>query len=255
MVKIAAAKPSLIPATLALLVLILFGYILFNDLEPGRNTEHDVNPPIEIIDEPPPLTVIDWPDESMTLDEEAQQFVDQLVTESSEPVAINENEDQFVLMGSTINIPDTEDQPLLVKDIVQEDLSDNALFYVHLVTEKDIQGLWGIVQAGLIDKFRQGLHIEGITPNKDMLQVIIPSNADEKLSSGFSSFLGKILSSKVDRSYIYNFKTKKMGRDANIIHPGQQLIMIHFSPSDLQQIYQFFSKQRNQEVEAFSVPS
>ncbi|MDQ7073409.1 MAG: hypothetical protein Q9N32_08150 [Gammaproteobacteria bacterium] len=57
-----SAKPSLVPAILALIVLIIFGYVLFMDLEPSKNRQHDVNPPIEIIDEPPPLTIITEPD-------------------------------------------------------------------------------------------------------------------------------------------------------------------------------------------------
>lgn len=255
MAKKTAAKPSLLPAILALLVLAIFGYILFIDLEPSRSTEHNVNPPIEIIDQPPPLTVIEQADELIQLDDEAEAFVSQLATISTEAIIINENEDQFVVMDSTLAVSDTEQQTLSVRNIVQDEaLSDDALFYVHLVTDKDVQGLWGIVQAGLIDKFRQGLHIKGISPNKDMLQAVIPANADEQLSTGLSSFLGKILSNKVDNSYIYNFETKKMGRDANTIHPGQQLIMIHFSPHELQQIYQFFAEKRNQDIETFAIP-
>ena len=44
-----------------------------------------------------------------------------------------------------------------------------------------------------------------------------------------------------------------MGRDSNVIHPGQQLVVIHFSPEELKQIYQFFSEQRNQETETFAI--
>lgn len=145
-------------------------------------------------------------------------------------------------------------QKLSVKEIIQSgDMPDNALFYLHRVTDNDLQGLWGIIQAGLIEKFRQGVHIEGVTPNKDMVRAVIPANADEKLASGFSSFLGKILTQKVNSSYIYNFSTHTMNRDPNLIYPGQQLIMIHFAPEELKQIYQFFSDKRNQGVESFAI--
>ena len=145
-------------------------------------------------------------------------------------------------------------QKLSVKEIIQSgDMPDNALFYLHRVTKDDLQGLWGIIQAGLIDKFRQGVHIEGIAPNKDMVRAVIPADADEKLTSGFSSFLGKILTRKVNSSYVYNFSTHTMNHDPNLIYPGQQLIMIHFAPEELKQIYQFFSDKRNQGVESFAI--
>lgn len=145
-------------------------------------------------------------------------------------------------------------QELSIKDIVQNgNLPDNALFYLHRVTEADKQGLWGIVQAGLIDKFREGVSIEGLSSNKDTVQAIIPADADEKLPSGLSSFLGKILNDKVTTSYVYNYNTHVMTNDPNRIYPGQQLILIHFNTNELSDIYQFFSDKRNQGVETFAI--
>ena len=168
-------------------------------------------------------------------------------------------------IGELKNSNIADDQPLIaiithgsqavtLKDItLSEVLPDDALFYLHRVTDQDVQGLWGIVQTGLIDKFRHGLQIDGIAINKDLIHAIIPPDADEKLSSGFSSFLGKILNSKVDDSFVYNLKTQSMGRDANLIYPGQQLILIHFSALELKHIYQFFSERRNQGIETFAI--
>ena len=130
-----------------------------------------------------------------------------------------------------------------IKDIIPSDEQlDDTLFYLHRVTHDDNQGLWGIIQAGLIDKFRQGVAIKGVNQNKEFVSAVIPKDADEKLLSGLSSFLGKILNQKVDNSYIYNFKSKIMGRDANFIQPGQQLALIAFQANELAEIYQFFSK-------------
>ncbi len=254
MAAITPAKPSLVPAILALLILMLFGYILFSDLNPSSSTEHDINPPIEIIDTPPPLTVITEPDTLLQKEQEAEAFVDQLATATTEPVTIDKENDQFVRHDSVITLPDTNNEPLAIKDIVQDEaMADDALFYIHSVTDKDVQGLWGIVQAGLINKFRQGLHLKGVSKNKDTLQAVIPANADEKLPSGLSSFLGSILADKVNSSYIYNFNSHKMGRDSNIIHPGQQIVVIHFSPDELKKIYQFFADQRNHDIETFAI--
>lgn len=145
-------------------------------------------------------------------------------------------------------------EELSVKEIVQSgELPDNALFYLHRVTEEDRQGLWGIIQSGLIQRFRQGLPLEGIAANKDRVSVTIPADADEPLPTGLSSFLGKILNQKVESSYIYNFSTHTMGHDPNLIHPGQQLILIHFSPDELKRIYLFFADQRNEQAQSFAI--
>jgi hypothetical protein len=367
----AKSAPSLIPAVLALLIIILFGYLIFTDLESTR-TEHEL-PPIEIIEVPEqmPLTVIEEQnvpvDNEDVIEQEAKQFVKQLSQTTQSAVAIKEGNDQFVGKDTTISLPniiqrattlssllaDTElapetpitldyttetqtltslealsnsiedhtatitiitadgsiiskpladiinqqkiamaDEVTLVelnkhhietnyaqlsqldidpsqdlqasitlgtKELALSELIDNSdqnessLFYIHRVTDKDGQGLWGIIQTGLIEKFRQGLQIEGIKKNKDLAQAIIPADADEKLESGLSSFLGKILDKKVDTSYIYNFHTDVMGRDANLIHPGQQVILIEFSAKELSSIYQFFSDKRNQGTETFAI--
>jgi len=145
-------------------------------------------------------------------------------------------------------------QELSINDMIPDNAQDpNSLYYLHSVTENDVQGLWGIIQTGLIDKFRQGLRLEGISQNKDLIQAVIPSDADEKLSSGLSSFLGKILDKKVDNSYIYNIKTQGVSFDARALHSGQQLVIIRFSPDELKQIYQFFSDKRNQGTNTFAI--
>lgn len=145
-------------------------------------------------------------------------------------------------------------EELSVKDIIQSgELPDNALFYLHRVSDKDYQGLWGIIQTGLIHRFRQGLSLEGLASNKDLLRVTIPADADEPLPTGLSSFLGKVLNHKVESSYIYNFSTHTMGHDPNLIHPGQQLILIHFSADELKQIYLFFAEHRNEQAQSFAI--
>lgn len=141
---------------------------------------------------------------------------------------------------------------LSVNDIVKSGgLEASALFYLHRVTEADRQGLWGIIQSGLIQRFRQGLALEGI--NKDLVRVTIPADADEPLPTGLSSFLGKVLNNKVESSYIYNYTTSTMGHNPDLIYPGQQLILIHFSSKELKDIYQFFADQRNEQAQTFAI--
>ena len=257
------SKPSLFPALMALIASVLIGYFLYSNLESSRQ-EHLIGPPIEIIDPQEPVTVIKPEAAPLSSDQiieqEAKAFIETLAKPQNTPITIEEHQDAFVRHDSVIVLPESDatlnadSQTLSIKDILPSgDMSDNALFYLHRVTKADLQGLWGIIQAGLIDKFREGIHIEGIAPNKEMVQAIIPANADEKLASGFSSFLGKILNQKVNTSYIYNFNSHTMSRDPNLIRPGQQLILIHFAPNELTDIYQFFSDKRNQGVDTFAI--
>ena len=146
-------------------------------------------------------------------------------------------------------------QEIAIKDIFGDDIdmmTDNSLLYLHRVTEADRQGLWGIVQTGLIEIFRRGMHLEGLG-RQSTVSVIIPPDADEPLPDGFSSFLGKILDGKVSVSYVYNFKTNSMGRDPNLVYPGQQLILIRFSPDELRDIYMYFAERRGQSVKTFAI--
>jgi hypothetical protein len=370
MAKLSAAKPSLVPAILALCIFIILGYLLFTDSHPSR-TEHTLDP-IELVDAQPPLTIIEpekpAPNSEEVIEQEAGAFVEALAPAQTESATtLTESDDQFIRHDGTVSLPNletrnttikqlltdqnlsadtkvtlnyiakeeiktslaelantTEDhtvvitiitsdgtsvtaplaellnqdnvdnsaaityiketpismqltigelaesgvdadqnliaiinhgtQEIIIKEIVQSDeLADSALFYLHRVSERDRQGLWGIIQAGLIAKFREGLHLEGISSNKDLMHVTIPADADEKLTSGLSSFLGKLLNTKVTSSYIYNFSTETMGRDPNIVHPGQQLVLIHFSANELKQVYQFFSDKRNQGIETFAI--
>lgn len=145
-------------------------------------------------------------------------------------------------------------QKLDIADLIDSDSEEmqNSLFYLHRVTEEDIQGLWGIIQTGLIGNFRQGIRLqrEGA---EQKVSVLIPADADEPLPTGLSSFLGKILHQKVSTSYVYNFNTHSMGYDANLIRPGQELILIRFSEDELKEIYQFFAEQRSNTTETFAI--
>ncbi len=183
--------------------------------------------------------------DEITLVETQHHHIETTVAELNE---LNIDPQQTLLASITLGV-----RNFAVSDLISDNENNGGLYYVHRVTEQDQQGLWGIIQTGLIDKFRHGLRIDGVLHNKELAQAVIPADADEKLASGMSSFLGKILDSKVDHSYIYNFHTKSMGRNANLIHPGQQVILIEFSAAELADIYQFFSDNRNQGIESFAI--
>ncbi|MGB0466545.1 MAG: hypothetical protein ACPGF7_03310 [Pontibacterium sp.] len=115
--------------------------------------------------------------------------------------------------------------------------NDKQLYYIHAVNEGDEQGLWGIVQSGLTRTFAEGIRL---SDQQDILYANIPKDADERLDSHQSSFLGRLLQSKVTTTYIYNYRSGNLGEDPNLIEPGQQLIIVSFSEDELIRVYEHF---------------
>ena len=214
-----------------------------------------------------PITILDQDGQAKT--KPLSEYFDQYDANTDAVITLlNEQQHTLTVTGAELNNIDDIDnsetvavtirregeQLLPISDIVKSDtLSDDTLFYLHHVTRKDQQGLWGIIQAGLTEQFRQGVHIGDSPTNKESVQLIIPADADEKLASGLSSFLGKIINEKAKSSYVYNFNNHTMGRDPDKIRPGQQLVLIHFTIEELTQIYQFFSDHSRQGTTVFTV--
>ena len=121
------------------------------------------------------------------------------------------------------------------------DNSANTLFYIHGVTEGDDQGLWGIIQKGLMHTFSKGIQV-----NQDMVTADIPRSADERLANRTSSFLGTILDRKVKDTYVYNYEKGILGQNPDLISPGQELIIVTFTEDELISIYKHFAEQNSQ---------
>ncbi|MDX1518664.1 MAG: hypothetical protein R3318_00985 [Gammaproteobacteria bacterium] len=123
--------------------------------------------------------------------------------------------------------------------LMDEDINSENVFYVRNVTENDDQGIWGIVHNGLIDNFATGIALRrGETIRK--YRISIPRDADEMRDDATSSYLGRLIQKKTAESYVYNFKQGKMGRNPDLIYPGQEIIIIKFSADELINIYQHF---------------
>lgn len=121
----------------------------------------------------------------------------------------------------------------------EEAASDNSIFYVRNITKDDVQGLWGIVHNGLVKNFASGIAIRrGQEINE--YQVEIPPNADERLPDRSSSFLGKMIDRKTHESYVYNYKKGIMGKNPDLLIPGQEVVIIGFTPQELYKIYEHF---------------
>lgn len=129
-----------------------------------------------------------------------------------------------------------------VADLLKEEekLSPDSVFYVRTVRPTDKHGIWGIVHDGIIKNFARGMAIRR-GEEVNTYQVEIPRDADEKLQDESSSFLGKMIYDKTMKSYVYNYKQNRMGRNPDQVSPGQEIVIINFEPDELIRIYKHFA--------------
>ncbi len=127
--------------------------------------------------------------------------------------------------------------------LMGEEIPEDAIFYVRTVTPEDSQGMWGIIHHGLIDNFARGIAIRR-GERLDTYRVDIPPQADELNPDRSSSYLGRLIHRKVLESYVYNFMHGKIGRNPDVIHPGQELIIIRYDDDELIDIYKHFVQQQ-----------
>ena len=125
-----------------------------------------------------------------------------------------------------------------LRELLTETQSDKKrIFYLHAVNVKDDQGIWGIIQHGLIGTFSKGI---ALSQAEGEVTALIPQDADEMLLSKRSSFLGKLLNNKVLTTYVYNFEQGNIGKNPDVIRPGQQLIIVTFTEEELMSVYLHF---------------
>lgn len=118
--------------------------------------------------------------------------------------------------------------------------AEDAVFYIKTVEDDDKQGIWGIIQRALVDNFARGIALQ-VGEDVDVYQVAIPELADEITPANASSFLGKVIHGKSSASYVYNFANGRMGENPDIVHPGQEILIIRFTSSELVEIYRYFA--------------
>ena len=124
--------------------------------------------------------------------------------------------------------------------LAQERAKDpDSLFYVRTVRQGDQQGIWGILHHGLLENFARGM---AIRRGKEVstYKVDIPTDADEKLADSTSSYLGQMIHTKSQRSWVYNYQLDRMGKNPHEIYPGQEIVIVKFSPDELIDIYKHF---------------
>ena len=115
----------------------------------------------------------------------------------------------------------------------------DSVFYVRTVRDTDDQGIWGIIYDGIMTNFAQGMAIRR-GKEVNTYKIDIPRNADELLPDQSSSFLGKLIYKKAKESYVYNFTKNRMGRNPDLVTPGQEIVIINFEPEELIGIYKHF---------------
>ncbi|NIR29873.1 MAG: hypothetical protein GWN84_11290 [Gammaproteobacteria bacterium] len=122
---------------------------------------------------------------------------------------------------------------------VDKEVAADAIFYVRTVQPGDEQGIWGIIHHGLIENFARGIAIRR-GEALDTYRVEIPEHADERLPDNSSSYLGKLIFEKTKQSSVYNFKVGRIGKNPNLINPGQEIVIVSFTPEELIAIYKHF---------------
>jgi hypothetical protein len=189
------------------------------------------------------------------LENEAAAFLDGLAhsdrsSDSSNSNAISPREFSFVdsvdaLLVKGQDHVQVENHSVPLAEIMRsagKPIDRGSYYFMHKVTESDAQGIWGVIQADLMRRFADGV---AISRGEDSQQyhILIPKNADEKLDNGQSSFLGKVLYHKSQRSVIYNTWAGERRFGLDDILPEQDVVIIDFTREELIGIYQYFVTQ------------
>ena len=185
-----------------------------------------------------------------------REALERLLAEPEKPISIIKTVRYFEVTtlrellgteGDTDTLLDVVRRPYRIEtatlaDLLERQKAENpdSIFYLHTVRPTDEQGIWGIVQFGLMDNFARGMAIRR-GEDTETYTVRIPRDADERLHDQSSSFLGKLIDRKTKESFVYNFREDRMGRNPDRIHPGQEIVIINFEPQELVSIYRHFA--------------
>jgi hypothetical protein len=177
----------------------------------------------------------DASESSVSVVKKVEQFEVTTIKELLEDQSIAQDE-QIKFIRKPYKLQSTTVDELLMG---KTDVADDNVFYVKNVTGDDAQGIWGIVHNSLVKNFASGIAIRR-DEKIHKYQVDIPMDADERLANHSSSFLGKMIGDKTSESFVYNYEKGKMGRNPDLIYPGQEIVIISFKPDELVRIYQHF---------------
>lgn len=140
-----------------------------------------------------------------------------------------------------VDLPLTEQSPVTLADLIgpEETIPSDAVLYVHTVTSRDNEGIWGIVHEGILENFARGVAVHR-GESTETYQVDIPEDADQRRPDNSSSFLGRLIHEKTRQSYVYNYRTDRVGRNPDLILPGEEIVIVSFTPEELVSVYKHF---------------
>lgn len=118
-------------------------------------------------------------------------------------------------------------------------IQEGTVFYVRAISADDVQGIWGIIQQGLVDGFAQGIAMQR-GEDATRYQVKIPQNADERNPDSTSSYLGRVIDAKAHESHTLSLRDGRMGQDPDLVRPGEEILIVHFTEDELVAIYKHF---------------
>ncbi|MDZ7839535.1 MAG: hypothetical protein U5R46_01760 [Gammaproteobacteria bacterium] len=144
-----------------------------------------------------------------------------------------------------VDLPLSEETPVTIAELLgaEDAMASDAVFYVHTVRPDDDLGIWGIVHDGITENFAEGVAVHR-GDSVETYRVDIPSDADQLDADQSSSFLGKIIYDKSRKTYVYNYRTDRLGRNPDLIMPGQEIVIVSFTPEELIEIYKYFARDR-----------
>lgn len=114
------------------------------------------------------------------------------------------------------------------------------LYFAHRVSHDDKQGVWGIVQSGLITRFAEGIAAHR-GDSQQVYTLLIPQRADERNADGSSSFLGKVIWHKTMQARVVNTERGLARASSELVVPVQDLVIVGFEPQELVAVYQYFA--------------
>ncbi|MGA8262582.1 MAG: hypothetical protein WB783_20410 [Arenicellales bacterium] len=178
---------------------------------------------------------------SMAAGESSEANSLQAASAAGAPASASAENDVKSAQQIRVDLPVNEQSPITIADIIGAgaDVPPDAVYYVHTVKSKDDQGIWGIVQSGVVENFAEGVAVRH-GGSSHTYRVDIPHDADELRPDHSSSFLGRLIYEKSRESYVYNFKTGRIGKNPNLIKPGQEIVIVSFTPEELIEIYKHF---------------
>lgn len=119
---------------------------------------------------------------------------------------------------------------------------EDSLFYAHSVEPDDDRGIWGIVHDGIVVTLADGIRLTGDDHDIEHYQIEIPPGEDQRREDGSSSYLGRVIHEKTRATYVYNYHLGTMGRNPDVIQPGQELVVVGFTREELVDIHDHFAR-------------